>query len=63
MKKQNNALSGRNNERLKSHKQQNNQINAAWNNMQSLRLESNVSVPTLEGVEDSKDWVDNEHQM
>lgn len=63
MKKQNNALSGRNNERLKSHKQQNNQINAAWNNMQSLRLESNVSVPTLEGVEGSKDWVDNEHQM
>lgn len=58
MKKDNKALSGKNNERLKTHKQQNNQINAAWANIESLKLQSNVSIPSMDAVEEAKDWVD-----
>lgn len=32
---------------------------AAWQDIDKLRDETNVSVPSLKAVNDAKDWVDN----
>ena len=63
MKKDTKALTGKNNERLKTHKQQNNQINAAWANMESLKSQSNVSIPSMDSVVEAKVWVDNGSEL
>lgn len=62
MKRNDKALTGKNNSRLYKHKPLNNAVNAAWNDVQSLKNETNASVPTMEGVKDAKDFVD-EHEM
>ena len=57
------ALRGQNNKRLKIFEPLNTQINAALTDVSSLRFESNVIQPSIEGVEDAKEWVDNGNQM
>lgn len=53
------ALSGAGNKRLKAHRPTNNAENAAWADIDKLRAESKVSIPSLSNVEEAKDWVDN----
>ena len=53
------ALSGAGNKRLKSYRPTNNAENAAWADIDKLRAESKVSIPSLSNVEEAKDWVDN----
>ena len=53
------ALSGVGNKRLKSYRPTNNAENAAWADIDKLRAESKVSIPSLSNVEEAKDWVDN----
>ena len=52
-------LSGEGNKRLKKHRPTNNADTVAWNDIDELNLESNVSVPFLINVKEAKDWVDN----
>ena len=52
-------LSGENNKRLKKYRPTNSQGTAAWANIDSLKPESKVSIPSLSSVEQAKDWVDN----
>lgn len=52
-------LSGANNKRLKKHRPTNNESTAAWADIDKLRPESKVSVPSLNNVIEAKDWVDN----
>ncbi|MGL5331044.1 MAG: CDIF630_02480 family spore surface protein [Peptostreptococcaceae bacterium] len=53
------ALSGANNNRLTKHRPTNNAQNAAWADVDKLKPESKVSIPSLSNVEEAKDWVDN----
>ena len=53
------ALSGSNNQRLNKHRPTNNEQTAAWANIDKLKAESKVSVPSLSNVKEAKDWVDN----
>ncbi|MFI3210286.1 MAG: DUF3787 domain-containing protein [Peptostreptococcaceae bacterium] len=55
-------LTGKNNDRLYKHKPLNSGVNSAWNDIKSLKEESNVPIPSIEGVEESKAFVD-EHEM
>ena len=52
-------LSGENNKRLKAHRPVKNEGTAAWANIDSLQPESKVSIPSLDNVEEAKEWVDN----
>ena len=53
-------LSGEHNKRLKSYRPTNNQGTAAWSNIENLRNDgSKVPIPSLNNVEEAKDWVDN----
>ena len=52
-------LSGEHNKRLKAHRPVKNEGTAAWANIDSLQPESKVSIPSLDNVEEAKDWVDN----
>lgn len=52
-------LSGENNKRLKKYRPTNNGVNAAWADIDKLQPESKVSIPSLNNVEEAKDWVDN----
>ncbi len=52
-------LSGENNKRLKKYRPTNNAETAAWADIDKLKPESKVSVPSLSNVEEAKDWVDN----
>jgi len=53
------ALSGANNQRLNKHRPTNNAQTAAWADVDKLKAESKVSIPSLSNVEEAKDWVDN----
>ncbi|MDB8792413.1 DUF3787 domain-containing protein [Romboutsia sp. 1001216sp1] len=53
------ALSGENNKRLKSNRPTNQESTAAWANTQELQEVTNVSIPSLNNVENAKEWVDN----
>lgn len=53
------ALSGENNKRLKSNRPTNQESTAAWADTQELQQVTNVSIPSLENVENAKEWVDN----
>lgn len=53
------ALTGANNKRLKKHTPTNNAENAAWTDIDKLKAESKVSIPSLSNVKEAKDWVDN----
>ena len=44
---------------LKKHRPTNNAETAAWADMDQLKPESKVSVPSLSNVKEAKDWVDN----
>lgn len=57
--KKSKALSGTNNQRLKKHRPTNNAQTAAWADIDKLKAESKVSIPSLSNVEEAKDWVDN----
>ena len=57
--KKSKALSGANNQRLKKHRPTNNAQTAAWADVDKLKAESKVSIPSLSNVEEAKDWVDN----
>ena len=52
-------LSGENNKRLKKYRPTDNQVTAAWADIDKLQPESKVSIPSLNNVEEAKDWVDN----
>ena len=52
-------LSGEHNKRLKAHRPVKNEGTAAWANIDSLQPESKVSIPSLDNVEEAKEWVDN----
>lgn len=52
-------LSGEGNNRLTKHRPTNNEGTAAWADIDKLKPESKVSVPSLSNVEEAKDWVDN----
>ena len=52
-------LSGENNKRLKSNRPTNQESTAAWANTQELQEVTNVSIPSLNNVENAKEWVDN----
>lgn len=53
------ALSGSNNEKLKKYRPTNNESTAAWADVDKLKPHSKVTVPSLDNVEEAKDWVDN----
>uniref|UniRef100_UPI002FE50408 DUF3787 domain-containing protein n=1 Tax=Faecalimicrobium dakarense TaxID=1301100 RepID=UPI002FE50408 len=53
------ALSGANNERLKKHRPTNSESTAAWADIDKLKPHSKVTIPSLDNVEEAKDWVDN----
>ncbi|MDB8791514.1 DUF3787 domain-containing protein, partial [Romboutsia sp. 1001216sp1] len=50
---------GENNKRLKSNRPTNQESTAAWANTQELQEVTNVSIPSLNNVENAKEWVDN----
>ena len=50
-------LSGEGNKRLKKHRPTNNAETAAWADIDQLKPESKVSVPSLSNVKEAKDWV------
>lgn len=52
-------LRGENNKRLNKYRPTNNESTAAWADIDKIRPESKVSVPSLSNVEEAKDWVDN----
>lgn len=52
------ALSGANNKRLTKHRPTNNAQTAAWADIDKLKPESKVSIPSLSNVEEAKEWVD-----
>ncbi len=52
-------LQGRDNERLDTEKPTNNEGTAAWQDSETTYKVDNVLKPSLEGVIDAKDWVDN----
>ena len=52
------ALSGAGNKRLKAHRPTKNEQHAAWADIDKLRPESKVSVPSLDNVQEAKEWVD-----
>ena len=52
------ALTGANNKRLKKYRPTNNAENAAWTDIDKLKAESKVSIPSLSNVEEAKEWVD-----
>ena len=56
-------LTGANNQRLTKHTPTNSQQTAAWSDIDKLKIESNVSIPSEESVEEAKDWVDNGSQL
>ncbi|MGL6107125.1 CDIF630_02480 family spore surface protein [Romboutsia sp.] len=53
------ALTGENNKRLKKYRPTNNEQNAAWADIDKLQAESKVSIPSMESVNEAKEWVDN----
>ena len=53
------ALNGENNKRLKAHRPINNEYTAAWADNSKLKNNTNVNTPSLNNVEEAKDWVDN----
>lgn len=54
-----NALTGKNNKRLKAHRPIKSESTAAWANTENLQSETKVSIPSLSNVEEAKEWVDN----
>lgn len=52
-------LSGENNKRLKKYRPTNSAQTADWADIDELKPESKVSVPSLSNVKEAKDWVDN----
>ncbi|MEF9992364.1 MAG: DUF3787 domain-containing protein [Romboutsia sp.] len=52
-------LSGANNKRLTKYRPTNSAETAAWADIDKLKPESKVSIPSLSNVEEAKDWVDN----
>lgn len=52
------ALTGEHNRRLKKHRPTNNEKTAAWADIDKLKAESKVSIPSLSSVEEAKEWVD-----
>lgn len=52
-------LSGKDNRRLKLKTPVDQNSTAAWADIDKLRPESKVSVPSLDSVLEAKDWVDN----
>ncbi len=57
--KKSRALTGANNKRLTKYRPTNNEATAAWADIDKLKPESKVSIPSLNSVEEAKDWVDN----
>ena len=57
------ALSGANNKRLNKYRPTNNAQTAAWADIDKLKAESKVSIPSLSNVEEAKDWVDNGNRL
>lgn len=53
------ALRGENNRRLNNKVPVGNAPDAAWSEIDKLRPNSKVSVPSIENVIDAKEWVDN----
>ncbi|MBS5788417.1 MAG: DUF3787 domain-containing protein [Clostridioides difficile] len=53
------ALKGLNKKIMKRNEEVGTESTAAWQDVDKLREETNVSVPSLKSVEDAKDWVDN----
>ena len=49
------ALKGKDNKRLLV----GNESTAAWADVEKLKPHSKVSIPSIKGVEEAKDWVDN----
>ncbi len=52
-------LNGEKNKRLKSHTPINNEYTAALADANKLKNNTNVSIPSLNNVEEAKNWVDN----
>lgn len=52
------ALTGANNKRLKKYRPTNNEQSAAWADIDKLQAESKVAIPSLQSVEEAKEWVD-----
>ena len=53
------ALSGENNKRLNKYRPTKQEAHAAWADIDKLKPHSKVGVPSLEGVVNAKEWVDN----
>lgn len=53
------ALSGANNKRLKKYRPTNNESTAAWADIDKIKPDSKVTIPSLDNVVEAKDWVDN----
>lgn len=53
------VLKGVNQKIMKKNSEVGTESTAAWADVDKLRDETNVSVPSLKSVEDAKDWVDN----
>lgn len=52
-------LTGKDNRRLKLKDSVDQNKNAAWADIKELQPETNVAIPSLQNVENAKDWVDN----
>jgi len=59
MTKKNNQLQGNDNKRLTSSKPTDNEGTAAWANEKGKMKPSEVSIPSVDNVIESKNWVDN----
>lgn len=59
MDKKDKALSGANNKRLNSYRPYKKEEHAAWADIDKLKPHSKVGIPSMEGVVNAKEWVDN----
>jgi hypothetical protein len=58
-----NQLNGENNKRLYTSKPIGSESTAAWADCEKVIRDSGVPIPSKEGVENAKEWVDNGSQL
>lgn len=59
MNKKDKQLDGRDNRRRTAYRPTDNEGTAAWTNEAAKQKDTNVVIPTMEGVSEAKSWVDN----
>lgn len=61
--KSNDNMQGRDNKRLRTHNPTNSEHTAAWQDAEGNYKVDMVNKPSMEGVIDAKEWVDNGSQL